>query len=253
MARLSDQKLFIKVSRWPPLRTRTELWIFHNCLANSVIHMFILSATLWHATSIAYSVRGARSKVATGKVNCQQIQSQRAKQIKRIMKSVCQKSRVLIVEDDTQVRQALVRALTLENYDVVAAADSQEALQKGSSTPIDAALFDLDRPDQHRWQTIRFLTAKNPSMSAIGMTARGDQHSLALAARLQALLEKPFDVPFLLSTLSQILGSKPSPRGCASVRDSQSTIDSFMGERESSQMNAKRAYLSPGTRSATAI
>jgi len=196
-------------------------------------------------------VRGAY-KDATGVVNRMQIQSQGAKQIKRIMKTVYQ-SRVLIVEDDAQVRQALARTLALENYDVLAVADSHEALQKGSSTPIDATLFDLDRPDQHRWQTMRFLTAKNPSMSAIGMTARGDRHSLAVAADLEALVEKPFDVPLLLSILSQILGTKLSPEGCARVRDSQSSVDSFIGEKEFSQIDAKRARLSAGTRPATAI
>jgi len=184
-------------------------------------------------------------------MNRMQIQSQDAKQIKRIMKTVYQ-SRVLIVEDDPRVRQALASTLTLENYDVLAAADSHEALQKGSSSPIDATLFDLDRPDQHRWQTMRFLSSKNPSMSAIGMTARGDRHSLAVAADLEALVEKPFDVPLLLSILSQILGSKLNPEACASVGDSQSTIDSFIGEREFSQMDAKRARLSTGTRPATA-
>ena len=185
-------------------------------------------------------------------MNRTQIQSQRAKQIKRIMKTVYQ-SRVLIVEDDARVRQALARTLALENYDVLAAADSHEALQKGCSTPIDATLFDLDRPDQYRWQTMRFLAAKNPSMSAIGMTARGDRHSLAVAADLEALVEKPFDAPLLLSILSQILGSKLRPEGRASVRDSQSAIDSFIGEREFLQMDAKQAHSSMGTRAATAI
>lgn len=117
---------------------------------------------------------------------------------------------ILLVDEDATVREALVRALTLENYQVVSAANAREACQKAAATSIDAMLFDLDRPDQHRWQTIRFLTTKNPSMSALGMTARSDRNSLASAAGLEALLVKPFDVPQLLNTLSHILEPRPN-------------------------------------------
>jgi DNA-binding NtrC family response regulator len=59
-------------------------------------------------------------------------------------------------------------------------------------------LLDLDQQDDRRWQTVRHLTTKNPSMPVIGMTARHGRNWLADAADLEDLLQKPFDVTSLL-------------------------------------------------------
>lgn len=111
---------------------------------------------------------------------------------------------ILLVDEDAAVREALTRALTLENYRVVAAANAQEASQKALATSIDAAVFDLDLHDPHRWQTVRGVIKRNPASRRIGMTSRRDRTVLAVAADLDALLFKPFDVSALLQELQEM-------------------------------------------------
>src|SRR5438034_5152753 len=83
-----------------------------------------------------------------------------------------ERKRILLVENDAPVREGLARVLTVESYEVVSAASSHDAIQQIAGERIDALLLDLDRPDDQRWQTVRQLTTKNPSMPVIGMTAR---------------------------------------------------------------------------------
>ena len=112
--------------------------------------------------------------------------------------------RILLVDEDAAMRESMAQALTLENYQVVAAANGREAFQKASATIFDVTVFDLDLPDQHRWQTVRHVTATNPASRKIGMTARRDQSALADTADLDALLEKPFQVDLLLKAIKQM-------------------------------------------------
>jgi CheY-like chemotaxis protein len=114
------------------------------------------------------------------------------------------RSNILVVDENAPVREALDRVLRLESCDVLSAANGREAIQKAQGLRIDAILLDLDRPDEHRWQTVRHLTAINPLMPVIGMTARGHRNWLAVAADLEALLEKPFDVPSLLRIVKNL-------------------------------------------------
>ena len=109
--------------------------------------------------------------------------------------------KILLVDDDASVREALARALALENYHVLAVANACEGFQKVHETLIDAAVFDLDRPDQHRWQTIRHVSAANPATRKIGTTKRHDRSALAVVADLDALLHKPFDISVLLQAI----------------------------------------------------
>ena len=109
-----------------------------------------------------------------------------------------ERKRILLVENDAPVREGLARALTVESYEVVTAASSHDAIQQIAGARIDAMLLDLDQQDDRRWQTVRHLTTKNPSMPVIGMTARHGRNWLADAADLEDLLQKPFDVTSLL-------------------------------------------------------
>jgi len=114
-------------------------------------------------------------------------------------------TRVLIVENDSPVREGLARALTLERFEVTTAANGWEVLQRQiDRSQTDALLLDLDVPDQYRWNAVRRLSAANPLLSVIGITGRPVHNTLADAADLTAVLEKPFfEVPALLRLLGE--------------------------------------------------
>ena len=122
------------------------------------------------------------------------------------------KKRILLVDDDSGVRQMLMRLLTLEDYHVLPAANGEEALQICATNEVDLVLLDLNLPKQSGWDIFERLTTDNPLLPFIIITARPNQLFLALGAGAGALLEKPLDFPELLRTMKSLLAESPEVR-----------------------------------------
>ena len=114
-------------------------------------------------------------------------------------------NRILVVDDDRSVREMLARVLAGEGYMVLAAVDGTAAVEIAAATKIDLVLLDSNLPGMGGWNTFERLTAANPSLAVIIITARSNQLFTALGAGVGALLEKPLDFPKLLETIRQLL------------------------------------------------
>ena len=131
------------------------------------------------------------------------------------------------------VRQALGQALAVENYRVVPAQNQQEALREFSrqpiDQPIDVVLLDINPRDENAWETVERLTALQPNLPVIAMTARLEEHdSTSIAPALDALMEKPLNLVLLIQTLNNLTSLTPTPlRRCKSrfraTNDNQSS------------------------------
>jgi two-component system response regulator MprA len=115
--------------------------------------------------------------------------------------------RVLIVDDDRAVRDALRRALTLGGYDAVTAGDGNEALAKASSATPDAVVLDIGLPSMDGIEVCRRLREAGNRVPILMLTARD-----AVADRIDGLdagaddyLVKPFDVGELKARLRALL------------------------------------------------
>jgi len=117
--------------------------------------------------------------------------------------------RILVVDDDTSVRQMLGRILTDEGYRVTEAANGAQALEIAAKERFDLMLLDLNMPVKNGWDTFERLTTQNPSLPVILITARPNQVFTALGAGVGALMEKPLDFPKLLQTISVLLAESP--------------------------------------------
>jgi DNA-binding response OmpR family regulator len=115
------------------------------------------------------------------------------------------KRKLLLVDDDPSVRKMLGRLLIAEGYQVLPAANGQEALDLAAATEIDLVLLDLNLPVKNGWDTFERLTSENPIVPIIIITARPNQLFPALAAGVGALMEKPLDFPKLLETIRGLL------------------------------------------------
>lgn len=116
------------------------------------------------------------------------------------------KKRILIVDDDTSIRNGLKKLLKKANYDVALAADGFEAVDRFFTEPTDLLLLDLNMPNQEGWATFENITRKNPYVPTIIMTGLPDQFPIASAAGAGALLEKPLDPEEVLSVIRNLLG-----------------------------------------------
>ncbi len=117
--------------------------------------------------------------------------------------------RILIVDDDEQIRASLRKALQAEGYEVVLAADGQEGIDKFNANAIDLLLLDLNLPAKSGWDAFERLTSINPLVPIVIITGRRDQRDIATAAGVGALFEKPFNVSALLETIKELLAEPP--------------------------------------------
>ena len=123
---------------------------------------------------------------------------------------------ILLIEDDLMVRHALGHALASENYRVVPARNHQEALtelnRQPADQPIDIVLMDLNPPNENAWDTVEQLTSLQPNLPVVAMTTRAEEQvSISKAISVDALMEKPLDLPRLMATLNQLTSRTPLP------------------------------------------
>jgi two-component system, OmpR family, response regulator MprA len=114
--------------------------------------------------------------------------------------------KVLIVDDDRALRDALRRALTLAGYEAVLAADGEEALALAGTGP-DAVVLDVGLPGIDGLEVCRTLRASGDRVPVLMLTARD-----AIADRIDGLdagaddyLVKPFDVGELKARLRALV------------------------------------------------
>ena len=112
---------------------------------------------------------------------------------------------ILIADDDAAVRAMLGRFLESENFNVVFASDGRQAISEFLIKPYDLLLLDLTMPGPDGWEVFNALSKLHPMMPIIIMTALPHQQERAERAGVDALLEKPMDLPLLLKTIREAL------------------------------------------------
>ncbi len=122
------------------------------------------------------------------------------------------KEKILLVDDERAIRQMLTRLLTGEGYNVLPATNGAEALQFAGPADFDLVLLDLNMPGQDGWETYDQITAQNPLLPVIVITARPNQRLAALAAGIGALMEKPLDLQKLVLTIRDLLDEPDNVR-----------------------------------------
>jgi two-component system response regulator MprA len=116
-------------------------------------------------------------------------------------------TRVLVVDDEPAVREALRRALALEGYDVDLAANGAEALQKVGSADPDVVVLDVLMPEVDGLAACRRLRAEGNRVPVLMLTARagiGDRVD-GLDAGADDYLVKPFALEELLARIRALL------------------------------------------------
>ncbi len=113
--------------------------------------------------------------------------------------------KILVVDDEKSIREALSKVLRAENYEVLLAETGKEAMERYGTEPIDLLLLDLNLPGGNGWATLDWLAKVNPLLPVIIITGRANQRALAEKSGADALMEKPLDVPLLLQTIRELL------------------------------------------------
>ena len=115
------------------------------------------------------------------------------------------KRTILLVDDDNSVRDSLKKLLEAENYRVLTARDSAEALEQFESERIHLVVMDVNLGEDDGWDTFERMATANGSVPTVIVTAEFGQRDRAVAAGVEALIEKPMDVPLFLEIVEQLL------------------------------------------------
>src|SRR2546423_1871384 len=115
--------------------------------------------------------------------------------------------RVLLVDDDAAVREALERALHLEGYEVDTAGTGLKALDRHTDDPADAIVLDLRLPDVDGLDVCRRIRAGGDRTPILMLTARDaiDERVEGLDAGADDYVVKPFALAELLARLRALL------------------------------------------------
>jgi two-component system, OmpR family, response regulator MprA len=115
--------------------------------------------------------------------------------------------RVLIVDDDRALRDALRRALALAGYETVQVQDGEGALAEIAARPPDAVVLDIGLPDVDGLEVCRRLRAAGERVPVLMLTARDavEDRIDGLDAGADDYLVKPFDVGELQARLRALL------------------------------------------------
>lgn len=114
--------------------------------------------------------------------------------------------RVLIVDDDAQLRQGLVPLFARAGFAAAAFASGADAVAAHRADPADLALLDLFMPDMDGLETLQQLRAFDPHFPIIMVSGGGAYHDCRLLKAAQkmgatAVLTKPFTSDELFQTL----------------------------------------------------
>ncbi|HYN95293.1 MAG TPA: response regulator transcription factor [Pilimelia sp.] len=136
-------------------------------------------------------------------------------------------SRILLVDDDTQLLRALRINLAARHYDVTAAADGATALTLAARTPPDLAIIDLGLPDIDGVAVVEGLRGWT-RIPIIVLSARDTQTAKvdALDAGADDYVTKPFGMDELLARIRAALRrATPGDTAVARLTTADFTID----------------------------
>ncbi|MCG8669019.1 MAG: sigma-54 dependent transcriptional regulator [Pseudomonadales bacterium] len=115
--------------------------------------------------------------------------------------------RILVVEDDLDLREAIVDTLEIEGFQVLQAGNGREALSVLETEMVSLVISDVNMPQMDGYQLLRKMSVQWPSLPVLIMTAYGSISNAVEAIRNGAVdyLEKPFETKKLIKTVSKFI------------------------------------------------
>jgi len=123
-------------------------------------------------------------------------------------------ARILIVDDEEQIRKLISRMLERKGYEVFAALDGREAVAMNRDLRCDLAVVDLIMPNKDGYDTIHELKRHCPTLKVIAMSGGNRRRRILPEAYLRfagelgadRMFTKPVEKDTLLDAVEALLG-----------------------------------------------
>jgi len=120
--------------------------------------------------------------------------------------------RILLIEDEKNLRDIITLNLELENYEVVPAVNGQEALEKIDGQYFDVIILDLMLPKINGLDVLATLRVKNPDIPVIIVSAKSTSTDriTGLKSGANDYLSKPFEMEELILRIQNLIQRAPT-------------------------------------------
>lgn len=115
--------------------------------------------------------------------------------------------RILVVEDETKVAHAIATAITAEHYEVVVAANGEDAFFRAGAETFDLVVLDWMLPGRSGIEVLSVLRRRGYTTPVLLLTARDavDDRVQGLDAGADDYMVKPFAIAELLARIRALL------------------------------------------------
>jgi len=120
-------------------------------------------------------------------------------------------ARILIIDDDEQVRSVLQKMLIRAGHEVLSAANGKQGIRIFNENPTDLVITDILMPVMPGSRLISILRKKHPNVKIIAISGGGSMNQpgsyLTLASDLgaQQILTKPIKFEVLIAAVEEVL------------------------------------------------
>ncbi|MDY6952940.1 MAG: response regulator, partial [Thermodesulfobacteriota bacterium] len=139
-----------------------------------------------------------------------------AKTVRQVLDSQEKKAeqptaRILVIDDDVQIRRMLRKLLEGTGYEVTEAPDGRQGISLYRQDPCDLVITDIIMPDKEGLETIRELRRDFPHVKIVAISGGGraspDEYlHMAKSFGAKRTLAKPFDQKELLEAVQELVG-----------------------------------------------
>ncbi len=142
--------------------------------------------------------------------------------------------RVLVADDDDNVRDLIVALLQNKGYLVSSAADGKEAMEIITNGDVDVALLDVKMPNMSGIEVLRKAKETDPEMEVVLITGFADTDIAVEAIRCRAydFIKKPFeDVRQIPAVVRRAMEKRRMARQNARLTEEVSRQNRFLREK----------------------
>ena len=117
------------------------------------------------------------------------------------------KRRILVVDDEPEIREMLRESLSRAGYEVHQAPDGKQAIELLRKQTFDVVISDILMPEKDGLEVIMYLQRESPMTKCIAISAPSNRVFLQSAQLLGAtrVVEKPFSVGDMETAVREIL------------------------------------------------
>ena len=116
-------------------------------------------------------------------------------------------NKILIIDDDDQLRRSFKKLLVEEGYDVRSSASGETGIDEVKRDLPDVVLLDMRLPGMNGFETFQVIHEIEPKLPVIIMTAYGTTETAIEATKIGAFdyILKPFNIPDMLKIIVQAM------------------------------------------------